>query len=357
SFCLEEGPVESGERSTLSVPTRKPSQQFCPGVQGCSPGTSRGLGGQGSVPPVGQSRVRPCEFVVVQVMPARGPASQVPVAGLLGLPLTAGPLPPPLLHTGQGCMALPVRLVNEASLTFGDDAPVLTSMVPLAGAVQVFITHELVPLFAIGSGVPKLQPTVVQSGSAVLTAGTSVVGPIVQVEPAQLSENRLVEPSGVGPSATVEKPPPMFRPPQVRFFSTASEESRAVPQVPPAARLVKSRVKQSWVQGTVVTVVVVVGLVVPMMDVVVVLVVVVVAHVPLAVQPSPTLCGEVVHTSPFLHFPFFTILLMSFPRLFASQHTSTFRRPQIDLTRKRLTNAFLQGPDSMLPMACLASLT
>src|SRR5262249_59708513 len=133
SFCLEEGPVESGERSTLSVPTRKPSQQFCPGVQGCSPGTSRGLGGQGSVPPVGQSRVRPCEFVVVQVMPARGPASQVPVAGLLGLPLTAGPLPPPLLHTGQGCMALPVRLVNRAGFAVVEDTAGLTAVGPLRG--------------------------------------------------------------------------------------------------------------------------------------------------------------------------------------------------------------------------------
>ena len=63
-----------------------------PGVQGC-------VGG--SAPPVGQSRVSPVELVVVQVRVARGPRSQVPVPGLLGVPVAE--------HFGQGWVALPVR--------------------------------------------------------------------------------------------------------------------------------------------------------------------------------------------------------------------------------------------------------
>jgi hypothetical protein len=42
-------------------------------------------------PPVGQSRVRPVELVEVQSIPARGPRSQVPVAGPLGEPITGMP--------------------------------------------------------------------------------------------------------------------------------------------------------------------------------------------------------------------------------------------------------------------------
>ena len=84
---------------------------------------------------------------------------------------------------------------------------------PLAAALQVFSTQVLSagsPGFGIGSGVPKLQPTSVQSGAEVLTAGAVENGPIVQLEPVQLSANRLVEPSGVGSSKTMEAPPPMF---------------------------------------------------------------------------------------------------------------------------------------------------
>src|SRR5215468_1424166 len=102
---------------------------------------------------------------------------------------------------------------------------------PLAGAAQVF-SAQVVSVgsegFGIGSGVPKLQPVVVQSGSVLLSAGAVEVGPMLQSEPeqppsqappaAQLSANRLFEPSGVGPSATMEPPPPMLRPPQVRFL-------------------------------------------------------------------------------------------------------------------------------------------
>src|SRR5262249_44920338 len=83
--------VESGERLMGTAPTCEPSMQAPPpGVQGCV----------ASVPPVGQSRVTPVELVVVQASPARGPRSQVPVPGLLGVPVAE--------HRGHGWARLPV---------------------------------------------------------------------------------------------------------------------------------------------------------------------------------------------------------------------------------------------------------
>src|SRR5262245_2181285 len=118
----------------------------------------------------------------------------------------------------------------------------------------------------IGSGVPKLHPVSVQSGPAVLTGGVVEVGPLVQLEPVQLSANRLVEPSGIGPSGTRSAPPPMLRPPQVRFLMRALLPSSVLPQVPLGVLVLKS----SSVGGAPGRVVVVV----PLMVVVVVLVVV-----------------------------------------------------------------------------------
>src|SRR5512144_77960 len=115
--------------------------------------------------------------------------------------------------------------MSESSGTPVLEVPLLRSRVPVAGALQVFSTHVVMAGmlgFGIGSGVPKLQPVVVQSGSAVLTAGAVLVGRIAQLEPVQSSANRLVDPSGVGPSGTMEFPPPMFRPPQVRALSSTA---------------------------------------------------------------------------------------------------------------------------------------
>src|SRR5262245_54984400 len=95
--------------------------------------------------------------------------------------------------------------------------------------------------FGIGSGVPKLQPVVVQSGSALLTAGAVDVGPMSQLAPVQLSENRLCEPSGVGPSGMREAPAPMLSRPQARLLLTVFEPSRVSPQLPVAALRTKSR--------------------------------------------------------------------------------------------------------------------
>jgi hypothetical protein len=144
--------------------------------------------------------------------------------------------------------------MSEDSGTDVVDAPVLRLIVPVAGEAKVF-SAQVVRLgllkFGTGSGVPKLHPVVVQSGNVVLSAGGPATGPTLQTEPAQVlsqaplgeqvSENRLFEPSGVGPSATVEPPPPMFRPPQVRFLMRALAPVRVLPQVPPGVPVVNSR--------------------------------------------------------------------------------------------------------------------
>src|SRR5215831_1763912 len=263
-------PVVSGVRLTEITPTCEPSQQLPPpAVQGQASAAQPPLPGPPGhgvaglpTPPVGQSRVTPVELVVVQAIPARGPRSQVPVPGLLGEPVAE--------HFGHGWARLPVRYTSEFSGTFVDDAPLARSSVPLAAALQVFST-QVVSVgsegFGIGSGVPKLHPTSVQSGPAVLTGGMVEVGPIVQLEPVQLSANWLVEPSGIGPSGTRSAPPPRLRPPQVRFLMRALLPSSVVPQGPPGVLVLKS----SSVGGAPGRVVVVVP---PLMVVVVVLVVV-----------------------------------------------------------------------------------
>src|SRR5262245_52201948 len=134
--------------------------------------------------------------------------------------------------------------MSELSATVIDDVPLVRSSVPLAGALQVFSTQLVSVTIAglgIGSGVPKLHPVVVQSGAVLLTGGGIEVGPIVQLAPVQLSANRLVEPSGVGASGTTVPPPPMFRPPQVRFLMRTLLPSSVLPQTPPGVPVVNSR--------------------------------------------------------------------------------------------------------------------
>ena len=150
---------------------------------------------------------------------------------------------------------MPVMKMSEVSGTPADAAPVLMLTVPLAGEDQVFSTQVEMPGlvgFGTGSGVPKLQPVLVQSGAVLLTGGAVEVGPRLQmpVPAAQLSlqappaahasANRLLEPSGTIPSGTVERPPPMFRPPQWRVRRAPPAEL-AVPHWPVATRLVNWR--------------------------------------------------------------------------------------------------------------------
>jgi hypothetical protein len=121
------------------------------------------------------------------------------------------------------------------------------------------------PPFGIGSGVPKLHPEPVhwKPGPA------AVVAPSVQLFPVQLTVKRLVDPSGVGPSATVDRPPPMFKPPHVSVSISLSSDgvvvSKNEPQSSSDCPVVKSR-NDAVPVGCVV---VVTGLVVPVCVVVV----------------------------------------------------------------------------------------
>src|SRR5690349_13785406 len=104
----------------------------------------------------------------------------------------------------------------ELSEMLSEPLPSAGSIVPPPGAENLLSTQVERPPFTIGSGVPKLQPVFVQShdGPGVETA-LRVHGP-----PVQSADHRFVAPSGVGPSGTVDEPPPRLRPPHVRFLIT-----------------------------------------------------------------------------------------------------------------------------------------
>src|SRR5262245_52399233 len=137
--------------------------------------------------------------------------------------------------------------MSEISGTEVFDVPSVRFTVPLADADQVFIT-QVVSVgawgFGISSGVPNRQPVAVQSKfEPAVKTGPSAQAPVAS----QLKLNRLVDPSGVGPSGTIEAPPPMLSPPQVRVFRTVFEMSFTSPHWPPAGRRVKSRCGSSSV--------------------------------------------------------------------------------------------------------------
>ena len=135
------------------------------------------------------------------------------------------------------------------------DWPVLMLTEPLTGDAKVFsaqVVSDGSAGFGIGSGVPKLHPVLLQSGAVLLSGGAAEVGPTLQSEPeqlllqapppaAQVSVNRLVEPSGVEDSPTRELPPPMSRPPQPRFLMTVPLEFIVVPQTPPGTAVLNWR--------------------------------------------------------------------------------------------------------------------
>jgi len=85
------------EHAVTPSPAQRDAQQVCP-FPGCCPAGH--CAARVPTPPVGQSRVTPVELVVVQAIPARGPRSQVPVPGLLGVPVAE--------HRGHGWARLPV---------------------------------------------------------------------------------------------------------------------------------------------------------------------------------------------------------------------------------------------------------
>ena len=124
---------------------------------------------------------------------ARG--RRCPCPGLLGVPVAE--------HFGQGCARLPVRYdVGVQRDVRRRGARWRGRAVPLAGDGQVLSTQVVMPGmvgFGIGSGVPKLQPVLVQSGVPVLTAGAVDVGPMVQAEPAAAEREPALRAVGRGP--------------------------------------------------------------------------------------------------------------------------------------------------------------
>jgi hypothetical protein len=136
---------------------------------------------------------------------------------------------------------MPVRIVWEFSWKFHVAAPDAVSSVPVGADEKVFVTHTERPEFEIGSGVPNLHPTSVQS----VPAGVEpdVVTPMLHDDPAHESVNRLVAPDGVALSGTCESPPPSESPPQPRSFSgiVAPTSRNEFPEVPVADVDVKSK--------------------------------------------------------------------------------------------------------------------
>ncbi len=148
--------------------------------------------------------------------PSFGLPWHTPVHGDDGLPTHGLPLVEPMRQIGHGCVPFPVRITLALSERFAVASPVERSIVPLAGAVNVFATQVDTGPFGTGSGGPKLQPVSVQSN----VAPCADVAPSVHDEPVQLAVKRLVDPSGASVSGAFEFPPPTSSPPQVRSRST-----------------------------------------------------------------------------------------------------------------------------------------
>jgi hypothetical protein len=141
------------------------------------------------------------------------------------------------------------------------NVPVTLLSVPLAGDANVFCTQVDVTKLAIGRYGPKIQPVPEQFR---LVPVCAAVRPLtVQVLPTHTVFIWVSAPAGVGPSATVEPPPPTFNPPYPRLFRIVplAPPRRTVPQLPVGGPVTKlSRVSVGG--GTVVEVVLVLVIVV-----------------------------------------------------------------------------------------------
>jgi hypothetical protein len=179
------------------------------------------------------------------------------------VPLHGAP-PTDTAQIGHGWFGSPVSTVAELRLKTHEAAPVAVFSVPVGPAQvpvpapvqhangipapvqfalgqKVFVTHTESPAFTIGSGVPNLQPAAVQS----IPAGVDpdAVVPRLQFGPTHDSVKRLTAPGGVALSGTPDRPPPIERLPQSRFFNgLVPPTSRNVwPQKPTPAVDVKSK--------------------------------------------------------------------------------------------------------------------
>ena len=126
----------------------------------------------------------------------------------------------------------------EVSGKLPSNTPVVTSREPLAGDENVFWTQVEVPALAMGRNGPKTHPVTEQCRllpvSAAVRPLTDTIGGLPEMFIC------VSAPPGVGPSATVEAPPPTFKPPQVSAFLVlpAAPPLFTAPHVPPAAPVV-----------------------------------------------------------------------------------------------------------------------
>lgn len=131
----------------------------------------------------------------------------------------------------------------EVSGKLPSNEPVLLSSVPEAGDANVFRTQVEVPALEIGRYGPNAQPVLEQL--LLLPVCAAVRAETVHAEPVQVAVIWVSALSGVGPSATVDWPPPTFRPPQPSDFRRAPPDppERTEPQVPPGAPVMKRSVR------------------------------------------------------------------------------------------------------------------
>ena len=147
----------------------------------------------------------------------------------------------PPKHRGQGSAALAVRNTAEVSGKLPTNSPVATVSEPLAGAENVFCTQVDVPAFEIGRYGPKTQPVSEQCRLLPVWAAVRPLTVSTGGLPARFIW--VSAPAGVGPSATVEVPPPTLSPPQVSAFRTlpCTPPLFTAPHVPPAGPVMKLR--------------------------------------------------------------------------------------------------------------------
>lgn len=115
------------------------------------------------------------------------------------------------------------------------NTPEVRLSVPDAGDEKVFRTQVDVPALAIGRYGPNAHAVFEQF--LLLPVCAAVRAVIVQVALGQVAVICVSALSGVGPSATVDWPPPTFRPPQLSVLRTVPAEppDRTAPQGPPGA--------------------------------------------------------------------------------------------------------------------------
>jgi hypothetical protein len=170
-----------------------------------------------------QSWLSPAALTGVHRAPESGDGPEPDVQVGSQVPEFVTPGVPPI-HSGHGDAAFPVKYTVELSGKLPLTTPVVLLSVPLAGEEKVFCTQVEVPALAIGRYGPKWQPVFEQL--LMLPVCAAVRALIVHAAPAQVAVICVSAFAGVGPSATVDWPPPTLSPLQLSVL-------RITPPAPP----------------------------------------------------------------------------------------------------------------------------